>query len=163
MPRGITHVPENRSPSSDCRIPPLSGPHGFNSVVGSRARSIARPRLISPSGQPCSVCAGSVPIEERRRLTRRIAGAGRARRVSTVTATRCSHPRPHGQGTRLPHRTTSEERSWCDAKTMHGPPDPPYPGESSSMHMKIGRPKPLKSHRVTHVSTQTTRGTLCLC
>jgi len=64
MPRGITHVPENRSPSSDCRIPPFSGPHD-NSVVGSRARSIARPRLISPSGQPCSVCAGGRPARSR--------------------------------------------------------------------------------------------------
>jgi hypothetical protein len=119
MPRGITHVPESRSPSSDCRIPPLSGPHD-NSAVGSRARSIARQRLISLSGQPCSVCAGSVPIKEQRRLTRRVAGAGRARRVLTVTATRCSHPRPHTQGTRLPHRTTREERSWCDAQTGRG-------------------------------------------
>jgi hypothetical protein len=92
MPRGITHVPENRSPSSDCRIPPLSGPHRFNSVVRLRARSIARPRLVSPSGQPCSVCAGSVPIKEQRRLTWRAAGTGRARRVSTAKATRCSHP-----------------------------------------------------------------------
>jgi hypothetical protein len=162
MPRGITHVPENRSPSSDCRIPPLSGPHRFNSVVGSRARSIARPRLISPSGQPCSVCAGSVPIKEQRRLTWRVAGPGRARRVSTVTATRCSHP-PDRTVRAHDYRIAQLVRSEVGAMHQRGMATPPSLSRRIVIHTHEDRPpETVESHRVTHVSTQTTRGTMCL-